>query len=85
MAAAVRAELRLRGGSTEQLRVAVDDNLASLGSGLRELRASVSRLLSELVEREKALGACAQAGEEEEEDSDDADGEPHPQAKRHRH
>lgn len=60
MAATIRAELRFRGGSTEQLCVPVDNNLASLGDGLRELHANVTRLLTEVVEREKVRGACAQ-------------------------
>ena len=54
--AAVRAELRRRDGGTEAVSVAVGDNLSSLIGGIHELNASVSRLLSGLVEQERGGG-----------------------------
>lgn len=60
MAAAVQAELRFRDGLREKVSVNVENNLSSLIGGIRELNTNVSRLLSELVMREKARGACAE-------------------------
>lgn len=59
-AVAVFAELKFRDGSTEKVRVNVEKNLRSLIGGVRELNGGVARLLSELVERERARGACAE-------------------------
>jgi len=53
---AVVAELRFRDGLREKISVKVDNNLSSLISGVQELNANVSRLLSELVEREHTCG-----------------------------
>uniref|UniRef100_A0A3Q3NCJ3 Si:dkeyp-55f12.3 n=1 Tax=Labrus bergylta TaxID=56723 RepID=A0A3Q3NCJ3_9LABR len=63
--AAVRAELMYRDGQREKLSVKVENNLNSLINGIQELNVNVSRILSELVEREK-----------EEEDDSDEDDEP---------
>lgn len=60
MAAAVQAELRFRDGLREKVSVNVENNLSSLIGGIRELNTNVSRLLGELVEREKARDACAE-------------------------
>ncbi|XP_070781833.1 EKC/KEOPS complex subunit GON7 [Enoplosus armatus] len=65
------AELKFRDGQKEKISVKVENNLNSLINGIRELNSNVSRLLSELVEREKTHGDCA--GEEEEEDGDEED------------
>ncbi|KAK9532062.1 hypothetical protein VZT92_010427 [Zoarces viviparus] len=73
-AVSVVAELRFRDGQREKISVKVENNLCSLISGLHELNANVSQLLSKLVEREKT-GACAE-GEEDDEDSDEGDDEP---------
>lgn len=59
-AVAVFAELKFRDGSTEKVRVNVEKNLRSLIGGVRELNGGVARLLSELVERERARGVCAE-------------------------
>ncbi|KAL7388302.1 hypothetical protein ABVT39_010990 [Epinephelus coioides] len=72
---AVLAELRFRDGQREKISVKVENNLHSLINGIQELNTNVSRLLSELVEREKSGGDCAE-GEEEDEDSDEGDEEP---------
>ena len=58
-AMAVYAELKFRDGLKEKLSVNVENNLSSLINGIQELNPNVSRLLSELVEREKARGDCA--------------------------
>lgn len=60
MAAAVQAELRFRDGLREKVSVTVENNLSSLIGGIRELNTNVSLLLSQLVEREKTRGACAE-------------------------
>ncbi|XP_069581197.1 EKC/KEOPS complex subunit GON7 [Brachyistius frenatus] len=67
---AVLAELRFIDGRREEVRVQVENNLSSLIRGVNELNANVSRLLGELVEREKVHGDCSQ-GEEDEEDSEE--------------
>ncbi|XP_039980933.1 uncharacterized protein si:dkeyp-55f12.3 [Xiphias gladius] len=72
---AVLAELKLRDGQRQKICVQVENNLSSLIHGINELNVNVSQLLSELVEREKARGDCAE-GEEDEEDSDEEDDEP---------
>ncbi|XP_044024597.1 uncharacterized protein si:dkeyp-55f12.3 [Siniperca chuatsi] len=74
-AVAVLAELKFRDGQREKISVKVENNLNSLIGGIHELNANVSRLLSELVEREKTRGDCAE-GEEEDDDSDEEDEEP---------
>uniref|UniRef100_A0A3Q3XIV8 Uncharacterized protein n=1 Tax=Mola mola TaxID=94237 RepID=A0A3Q3XIV8_MOLML len=76
--AAVRAELRRRDGVTEEVSVAVGNNLSSVIGGIHELSASVSRLLTGLVEQDKGRGDDAQGepADTEEEDSDGDDGEP---------
>lgn len=61
-ALAVRAELKFRDGLREKISVAAENNLSSLLHAVHALNGSVSRLLSELVEREKPHGGCA-AGE----------------------
>lgn len=53
------AELRFRDGQSQKISVNVENNLRSTINGIIELNANVSHLLSELVEREKAHGACA--------------------------
>ncbi|XP_034555824.1 uncharacterized protein si:dkeyp-55f12.3 [Notolabrus celidotus] len=70
---AVRAELVYRDGQREKVSVKVENTLSSLISGIHELNVNVSRLLSELVEQEKAHGVCAE-GEEDDSDDDDEDG-----------
>lgn len=54
------AELKFRDGQSEKISVKVQTNLSSLLSGIHELNANVSGLLSELVEREKTRGDCAE-------------------------
>lgn len=56
---AVLAELTFRNGQRQKIAVAVENNLGSLINGINELNTEVSQLLSELVELEKAHGACA--------------------------
>ncbi|XP_067429103.1 uncharacterized protein si:dkeyp-55f12.3 [Thunnus thynnus] len=86
--AAVQAELRFRNGLTEKICITVENHLSSLIRGIHELSPNVSRLLSELVEREKTRGACAEGEEEEDSDEEDEDPEDpqnselHPPAKR---
>uniref|UniRef100_A0A672HJ36 Uncharacterized protein n=1 Tax=Salarias fasciatus TaxID=181472 RepID=A0A672HJ36_SALFA len=58
-APAVRAELRLADGQRHTVSVAVRTDLPSLIRGLDELSRTASRLLSDLVEREKASGGGA--------------------------
>uniref|UniRef100_A0A3Q1G095 Uncharacterized protein n=1 Tax=Acanthochromis polyacanthus TaxID=80966 RepID=A0A3Q1G095_9TELE len=93
MAAQVLARLKYRDGQREEIIVKVDNHLTSLISGINQLNASVSQLLSELVERENTRGDCAQGelvrGEEHKEDSDEEDepedsptSEPQPPTKR---
>ncbi len=55
----VFAELKFRDGLREKISVKVENNLNSLIGAIHELNENVSRLLSELVEREKARGDCA--------------------------
>uniref|UniRef100_A0A3Q3EVV4 Uncharacterized protein n=1 Tax=Labrus bergylta TaxID=56723 RepID=A0A3Q3EVV4_9LABR len=74
--AAVRAELMYRDGQREKLSVKVENNLNSLINGIQELNVNVSRILSELVEREKVGGVCAEGELCEEEDDSDEDDEP---------
>ncbi|XP_047429733.1 uncharacterized protein si:dkeyp-55f12.3 [Mugil cephalus] len=87
-AVAVLAELKLRDGQREKISVKVENNLTSLISGINELNANVSQLLSELVEQEKTHGVCAQGEEDEESDEDEPDNVPNvelqPPAKRSR-
>ncbi|TDH00789.1 hypothetical protein EPR50_G00192530 [Perca flavescens] len=64
-AVAVLAELRLRDGHREKICVKVENNLSSLITGIHQLNADASRLLSELVERENPRGACAEQGVDE--------------------
>lgn len=59
-AASVSAELKFRDGERKKISVTVQNNLSSLINGLRELNANASQLLSELVEREKTSGDCAE-------------------------
>ncbi|CAF89531.1 unnamed protein product [Tetraodon nigroviridis] len=88
-AAALLAELKFRDGAKEKISLNVQNNLRSLIVAVQELNTSTSRLLSELVEQEKAQGDFAQ-GEEDVEDSEDEEDEPekpvnaelHPPAKR---
>lgn len=57
MAAAVLlAELKFRDGVKEQISVTVENNLTSLIAAVQELNGVTSRLLSDLVEREKSRG-----------------------------
>ena len=56
---ALSAELKLRDKHTQRICVQVENDLSSLNDGIKELNVNVSQLLSELVEREKAQGACA--------------------------
>lgn len=58
-AAALLAELTFRDGVKEQVSVKVEKNLRSLMAAVRDLNASTSRLLSELVEQEKSQGDVA--------------------------
>lgn len=88
MAAQVLAELKFRNGQREEITVKVDNHLNSLISGIKQLNASVSQLLSELVDRENARRDSTQ-GEEHTEDSDEEDepedspiSEPQPPTKR---
>ncbi|XP_065820279.1 uncharacterized protein si:dkeyp-55f12.3 [Labrus bergylta] len=74
--AAVRAELMYRDGQREKLSVKVENNLNSLINGIQELNVNVSRILSELVEREKVGGVCAEGEEEDDSDEDDEPEEP---------
>uniref|UniRef100_A0A3B5K2J1 Uncharacterized protein n=1 Tax=Takifugu rubripes TaxID=31033 RepID=A0A3B5K2J1_TAKRU len=84
-AAALLAELKFRDGVKEQISVKVENNLTSLIAAVQELNGVASRLLSELVEREKSRGhtqgSCDYAvnddGPEE-----PLNAEPHPPAKR---
>uniref|UniRef100_A0A673ACT6 Uncharacterized protein n=1 Tax=Sphaeramia orbicularis TaxID=375764 RepID=A0A673ACT6_9TELE len=55
----VLAELKFRDGKTEKIQVKTEKNLTSLISGIQQLNADVSQLLSELVEQEKGHGVCA--------------------------
>ncbi|KAM7396082.1 hypothetical protein PAMA_007381 [Pampus argenteus] len=70
---ALVAELRFKNAHKEKISVEVENHLSSLIRGILELNPNVSRLLSELVEREKNRGACAE--DEEKEDSDDDEDE----------
>ncbi|XP_035851322.1 uncharacterized protein si:dkeyp-55f12.3 isoform X2 [Sander lucioperca] len=84
-AVAVLAELRLRDGHREKICVKVENNLSSLISGIHQLNADASRLLSELVERENPRGPCAEQGQEEEESDEEEErqnSQPQPPAKR---
>lgn len=58
-AVALSAELRFRDGQSHKISVNVENNLSSIINGIIELNANVSHLLSDLVELEKAHGACA--------------------------
>ncbi|XP_062267072.1 uncharacterized protein si:dkeyp-55f12.3 [Platichthys flesus] len=69
---ALSAELKLRDKHTQRICVRVDNDLSSLNDGIKELNVNVSQLLSDLVEREKARGACA-AGEEDEDSDEGSD------------
>ncbi|XP_041661662.1 uncharacterized protein si:dkeyp-55f12.3 [Cheilinus undulatus] len=69
-AVCVSAELTFRDGQREKISVKVDNNLKSLINGVHEMNENVSRLLSELVEREKLGGVCAD-GEEDDSDEDE--------------
>ncbi|KAM9840718.1 uncharacterized protein ACBR49_016074 [Aulostomus maculatus] len=68
----VFAELKLRDGRRQNISVHTENNLPALVDGIREVSGKVSTVLTELVERERARGGCAD-GEEEEEDSDEDD------------
>lgn len=57
------AELRYRDGQRRNLCVQVNNSLSSLISGISELTANASVLLSKLVEQEKSLGGRAACGE----------------------
>lgn len=59
-AVAVCAELKFRDGMKETVSVNIENNLSSLIGGIHKLNENVSRLLSELVERERDHGACAE-------------------------
>lgn len=59
-AVAVFAELKFRDGTKETVSVNIENNLTSLIGGIHRLNENVSRLLSELVERERDHGACAE-------------------------
>ncbi|XP_073348743.1 uncharacterized protein [Pagrus major] len=72
-AVAVHAELKFRDGVKEKISVNVENNLSSLINGIHDLNPNVSRLLSELVDREKALGDCVEGEEEEDSDELEAD------------
>lgn len=58
-AAALLAELKSRDGVKEKISVKVENNLTSLIAAVQELNGVTSRLLSELVEREKSRGHFA--------------------------
>lgn len=58
-AAAVFAELKFRDGLREKISFKVENNMTSLIEAVQELNTHVSRLLSDLVEREKDRGDCA--------------------------
>lgn len=75
---AVCAELKFRDGLREKVSVQVQNNLSSLIGGVDELNSNISRLLSELVEREKGHRDCAEV-EDKEGDSDEEDEEPEDQ------
>uniref|UniRef100_A0A8C9YZ60 Uncharacterized protein n=1 Tax=Sander lucioperca TaxID=283035 RepID=A0A8C9YZ60_SANLU len=77
-AVAVLAELRLRDGHREKICVKVENNLSSLISGIHQLNADASRLLSELVERENPR----QEEEESDEEEERQNSQPQPPAKR---
>lgn len=72
--AAVSAELKFRNGETKKVKVQVENNLGSLITGLHDLNANLSQLLSELVAQENESGDCAEG--EEEEDIGEEDEEP---------
>lgn len=67
----VLAELRLKDGQRQKITFRTEGNLPSLITGIHEIARDVSRLLGELVEQERARGACADGEEEEESDDDD--------------
>ncbi|XP_074541340.1 uncharacterized protein LOC141801911 [Halichoeres trimaculatus] len=79
-AVAVTAELVYRDGQKEKVSVKVENNLSSLISGINELNSNVSRLLSELVDQEKAHGVCAEGEEDESDDEDDEEPEEPPKS-----
>lgn len=60
--AAVRAELRLRDGSSQKLEVQVEENLRSLLSGIVQLNQKLRQLLSELVDGDRP-GTARGAGQ----------------------
>lgn len=62
-AAALLAELKFRDGVKEQISVKVENNLTSLIAAVQELNGVASRLLSELVEREKSRGHTGGSGD----------------------
>ncbi|KAG7233590.1 hypothetical protein INR49_006865 [Caranx melampygus] len=85
----VSAELKFRDGQREKICVQVENNLNSLIHGIHDLNANVSRLLSELVEREKSRGSCGEAEDKGDSDEDDETEDPlnpeqQPPAKRSR-
>ena len=55
-AVSVSAELQYRDGQRRSLSVQVENNLPALIGGITELSEHASRLLTELVERERARG-----------------------------
>lgn len=59
-AVTVSAELKFRDGQRERICVKVENNLNSLIQGIHDMNTNVSRLLSELVEREKCRGSCGE-------------------------
>uniref|UniRef100_A0A8C6NKN8 Uncharacterized protein n=1 Tax=Nothobranchius furzeri TaxID=105023 RepID=A0A8C6NKN8_NOTFU len=57
-AVCVQAELRLRDGQNRTVGVVVGNGLSALRSGISELNAKVSQILTELVDRERPRGGC---------------------------
>uniref|UniRef100_A0A3Q3KV56 Uncharacterized protein n=1 Tax=Mastacembelus armatus TaxID=205130 RepID=A0A3Q3KV56_9TELE len=70
----VLAVVKFRDGQRQKICVKVENNLTSLINGINELNINVSRLLSEMVDQEKAGEHCAE-GEEDYDSSEDQDPE----------
>ncbi|KAK2889715.1 hypothetical protein Q8A73_018015 [Channa argus] len=67
------AELRFENGKSQKISVNVENSLSSLIKGINYVNTNVSQLLSELVEQEKARGACVGEEEDSEEDNEEDD------------
>ncbi|KAF7231145.1 uncharacterized protein [Nothobranchius furzeri] len=70
-AVCVQAELRLRDGQNRTVGVVVGNGLSALRSGISELNAKVSQILTELVDRERPRGGCTRVDEDEDSDEDE--------------